>query len=399
MRRLKNYEDYYGSTKITILPISIASKTATLSQASFVYDGKAKTPSVTITDLEAGTDYTVAYANNINAGTAKAVVTGKGNYGGTIEKEFTITPASIAGKIVTLSQVSYTYDGTAKTPEVSVEGLKAGIDYSVAYANNINVGTATVTITGKGNYTGVLKETFEIKEKLVPEKENDQPSAQEPTLPLQGTTIKDATGASYKVTKSDAKEGTVTFTKPNDNISGSVTISDVVTMDGITYKITAIETDAFKNNKKITQVTIGKNVVSIGKNAFMGCSKLTSVTIGKNVKTIGTSAFSGCSKLKTLKLGAAVTTIGDKAFYKCTSLTNVTIPTKVSKIGKSAFYGCKKLKNITFKTTKLTSKKVGSKAFSGTPKNAVVKVPKKSLKTYKQFLVKKGIHKKAKIKK
>jgi len=373
---LKNYEDYYGSTKITILPISIASKTATLSESSFVYDGKAKTPSVTITDLVAGKDYTVAYTNNINAGTAKAVVTGKGNYSGTIEKEFTITPASIAGKTVTLSQVSYTYDGTAKTPEVSVVGLKAGVDYTVAYANNINVGTATVTITGKGNYTGVLKETFEIKETPAPEKGNDEPSAQEPTLPLKGTTIKDATGASYKVTKSDAKEGTVTFTKPNGNISGSVTISDVVTMDGITYKITAIETNAFKNNKKITKVTIGKNVTSIGKNAF-----------------------SGCSKLKTVKIGSSVTGISDKAFYKCTSLTKVTIPSKVSQIGKSAFYGCKKLNNITFKTTKLTSKKVGSKAFSGTPKNAVVKVPKKSLKTYKQFLVKKGIHKKAKIKK
>ena len=386
---LKNYEDYYGSTKITILPISITSKTATLSQTSFVYDGKAKTPSVTITDLEAGTDYTVAYANNINAGTAKAVVTGKGNYGGTIEKEFTITPASIEGKIVTLSQGSYTYDGTAKTPEVSVEGLKAGVDYSVAYANNINVGTATVTITGKGNYTGVLKKTFEIKEKPAPE----------PTLPQQGTTIKDATGVSYKVTKSDAKEGTVTYTKPSSNISGNITIPDTVTINGITYKITAIEANAFKNNKKITKVTIGNNIVTIGKNAFMGCSKLTSVTIGKNVKTIGTSAFSGCSKLKTLKLGSSLTTISDKAFYKCKLLAKVTIPAKVSQIGKSAFYGCKKLKSITFKTTELTSKKVGSKAFKGTPKNAVVKVPKESLKTYKQFLVKKGIHKKAKIKK
>ena len=104
------------------------------------------------------------------------------------------------------------------------------------------------------------------------------------------------------------------------------------------------------------------------------------------------------SKLKTLKIGAAVTTIGDKAFYKCTALTKVTIPSKVSKIGKSAFYGCKKLKDITIKTTKLTSKKVGSKAFKGTPKKAKVKVPKKSLKAYKKFLVKKGISKNAKIK-
>ena len=71
----------------------------------------------------------------------------------------------------------------------------------------------------------------------------------------------------------------------------------------------------------------------------------------------------------------------------------------VTKIGAKAFYGCKKLKNITIKTTKLKSKTVGSKAFKGTPKNAKVKVPKKSLKAYKKFLYKKGIHKKATIKK
>jgi len=192
----------------------------------------------------------------------------------------------------------------------------------------------------------------------------------------QGATITDAAGTAYKVTTSDAKNGTVTFTKPKSNVSGSVTVPDTVTMDGITYKITAIEANAFKNNKKITKVNIGKNVTSIGKNAF-----------------------SGCKKLKTVTLGAEVATIDDKAFYKCESLTKITIPAKASKIGKSAFYGCKKLKNITIKTTMLTSKNVGSKAFKGTPKNAKVKVPKKSLKTYKKFLYKKGLNKKAKIRK
>ncbi len=230
------------------------------------------------------------------------------------------------------------------------------------------------------------------------DKGKEQPSVQEAIPAPLGTIVIDESGAKYKVTKSDAKDGTVTYTKPDSNISGNVIIQDTVTIDGITYKVTAIEANAFKKNKKITQVTIGDNIVTIGKNAFMGCGKLTSVTIGKSVKTIGAGAFSGCAKLKSVKMGASVTTIGDKAFYKCKELKKITIPAKVSKIGKSAFYGCKKLKNITMKTTKLTNKKVGSKAFKGTPKNAVVKVPKKSLKAYKKFLVKKGIHKKAKMK-
>ena len=118
----------------------------------------------------------------------------------------------------------------------------------------------------------------------------------------------------------------------------------------------------------------------------------------KNVTTIGASAFQGCSKLTIMAMGTKLTTIGDKAFYKCTALTKITIPAKVAKIGKSAFQGYKKLKTITIKSTKLTAKKVGAKAFTGTAANATVKVPKKSLKAYKSWLVKKGINKKAKIK-
>lgn len=261
--------------------------------------------------------------------------------------------------------------------EVVIEGSKAAHTYDSGEITK----AATETETGIKTYTctvcGAIKTEVLplVSKKPDPDKEQ-QPPTQEITLPAQGTTIKDSAGASYKVIKSDVKKGTVTFTKSNGNVSGSVIIPDTVTIDGITYKITAIEANAFKNNKKITKVTIGKYVTTIGKNAFMGCSKL-----------------------KTVKLGASLTTIGDKSFYKCTALTKITIPAKVAKIGKSAFYGCKKLKNITFKTTKLTSKKVGSKAFKGTPKNAKVKVPKKSLKAYKKFLVKKGIHKKAKIKK
>ena len=92
-------------------------------------------------------------------------------------------------------------------------------------------------------------------------------------------------------------------------------------------------------------------------------------------------------------------TIGDKAFYKCTALTKVTIPSKVNKIGKQAFYGCKNLKNITIKTTKLTSNKVGSKAFKNISSKATIKVPKSKLKAYKKLLKAKGVSSKAKIKK
>ena len=224
---------------------------------------------------------------------------------------------------------------------------------------------------------------------------------QEETTPVpaaKGKVITDEQGGSYKVTKSDAKNGEVTFAKLKSSVKGTVKIPDTVTIDGITYKVTAIEANAFKNNKNITKVIIGNNVTVIGKNAFAGCKKLSSVTVGKNVKTISAGAFSGCAKLKTVKLGAAVTTIGDRAFYKCTSLAKITIPAKVKKIGKQAFYGCKKLKSITIKTTKLTNKNVGSKAFKGIYAKATIKVPKRKYTSYKKILRAKGVSSKTKIK-
>ena len=74
---------------------------------------------------------------------------------------------SISKASVTLSTSTYAYDGKAKKPGVTVKlngkTLKNGTDYTVSYSNNIKVGTAKVTITGKGNYTGSVSKTFKIK--------------------------------------------------------------------------------------------------------------------------------------------------------------------------------------------------------------------------------------------
>ena len=84
---------------------------------------------------------------------------------------------------------------------------------------------------------------------------------------------------------------------------------------------------------------------------------------------------------------------------KMSYIKRLTIEKNVEKIGARAFYGCKKLKNITIKTTKLKTKKIGTAAFKKTPSSAKIKVPKKKLKAYKTMLLKKGVNKKAKIRK
>ena len=93
-----------------------------------------------------------------------------------------------------------------------------------------------------------------------------------------------------------------------------------------------------------------------------------------------------------------VTSIAAKAFANNKKLTKVVIPASVRSIGKQAFSGCKNLKSITIKTTYLTKKSVGAKAFKGIHAKATIKVPKKQKKAYQKFLKPKGIGKGVKIK-
>ena len=157
-----------GSTEPTKTSIGNATVSGIANQT---YTGKALTPKPTVkvgsTTLREGTDYTLSYKNNVNAGTASVIVTGKGNYTGTVTRTFTIIQRSISS--ATVSVATQTYTGSALTPKPTVKvgstTLREGADYSLSYKNNTNVGTATVTITGKGNYTDTRPATFRIEPK------------------------------------------------------------------------------------------------------------------------------------------------------------------------------------------------------------------------------------------
>ncbi|MCR4712348.1 MAG: cell wall-binding repeat-containing protein, partial [Clostridia bacterium] len=219
-------------------------KTFKLAATSYTFDGKEKKPALTVTDASgkkiAASNYTIAYANNRDAGTATVTVTFKGNYTGTRKLSFTIDPVKVtvpktktglvyngtkqtgvaAGTNYTVTSgagtaaKTYTakatlkntknyawsdgttaarsikwtigqanlsaatigkiknqdFTGSAVKPKLTVKmtlngkqvTLVSGTDYTAKYENNVYAGTATVTVTGKGNFKGTKKTTFKI---------------------------------------------------------------------------------------------------------------------------------------------------------------------------------------------------------------------------------------------
>ena len=166
---VKNYKIDTVTGELVVNPKSIAAPSVTINNPTDkTYTGSPCVQGVSVKDSEAKLtfdDISVTYENNINVGTATIIYTGKNNYTGEIRKNFKITEASITDDMIA-NIPSVTYNTRAHTPDVTVtfEGstLEAGKDYDVAYTNNINAGTATVTVTGKGNFTGTASKNFAI---------------------------------------------------------------------------------------------------------------------------------------------------------------------------------------------------------------------------------------------
>lgn len=134
------------------------------------YTGKKITPEVTVT-FSGGTlhkyiDFGVTYANNINVGEADVTVKGRGDYKNFSNKSrFTIVTKDISS--ATISAIAdQAWTGDAVIPELIVTDssviLKEGVDYTTSFSDNKKEGTATVVVTGKGNYSGILSAKFNI---------------------------------------------------------------------------------------------------------------------------------------------------------------------------------------------------------------------------------------------
>ncbi len=276
-----------GEAQFTISPRDLTPE-ITLTANSFTYNGNAQKPGVIVIfdgkELAEKTDYTVKYQNNINAGTAAVVITGKGDFTGTVRKSFKIVPRKIKPGI-TLSKTAFTYNGKTQKPSVTVKDGKtilASANYTVAYlyggkaSDCKNAGTYKVTVTLKGNYSGSNTVSYKITaRKITPAVTLSRTvytwngKTQKPSVTVKDGKTKLAS-SNYTVTylyggkASDCKNaGTYKVTvKLKGNYSGSNTVS---------YKISA---------RKITPaVTLSRTVYT-----WNGNAQKPSVTV-KNGKT------------------------------------------------------------------------------------------------------------------
>ena len=297
-----------------------------------MYTGTAIRPKPLVSQLgivlEEGKDYSLAWSNNVNAGTATVTVTGLGNYVDSAAAQFTINPASLSGASITgLSGKTYTGKAIVQAPVVKLneKTLINDTDYALSYSNNTNAGTATVTITGMGNYTGTVSKNFTIS------------AASIANATVTGISNKTYTGSA--LTQNPAvKVGDRTLTKGTDY---TLSFADNTNVGTATVTITgrgnytSKKTVTFKINKAAQSITAkaAASSIAVGRTttvsiagakgtksykssdttiaAVTSAGKVTAKKVG-TVKITATSAatsnYNSASKTVTIKVVPAATT-------------------------------------------------------------------------------------------
>lgn len=183
-------------------------------------------------------------------------------------------------KISTLKTGAFTGKPLTQALTITYGGKKLvnGRDYTLTWKNNKNIGTASVTIKGKGKYNGSVTKKFRIT--------------------VQKNAVYTVSRLKYKISNADTSgKGTVVFTGATDKAARkALTIPTTVKIGGKSFRVTAIGTSAMSGAKKLTTVKIGANIMTVGAKAFCGCSKLSNVTIFSTKLTTaktGANAFKG----------------------------------------------------------------------------------------------------------
>ena len=437
------------------------------------YTGAALTPAVTVTDgstaLAAGTDYTVTYTNNTNAGTATIKVTGKGNYKGTVTVTFAINKAApslkfakssltktnldaaftneltattdgavtyassdtkvaavnktsgkvtikgigtatitataaagtnykagsakytltvkdgrtdLSGFAVTLSATKYTYDGKAKEPAVTVKdgstALTAGTDYTVTYADNVNAGTATATVTGAGKYKGTARASFTIS-KAAPSLKFAKSSLTKTSLDAAFTNkLTATTDGAVTIASSDTKVAAVNKTSGKVTIKGIGTATITATAAaGTNYKAgSAKYTLTVKDGRiDVADLTI---TLSKTKYTYDGKAKKPAVTVKNRSETLTAGTDYTVSYGKNINPPSGTVTVAGMGSYKGSVTKTFTIDggpirsISLSETDITLIYGNEKaLPEVTYKPDFTTDEKTVTWSSSDTSRVAV----------------------------
>lgn len=234
--------------------------------ADQTYTGYQITPYVTVTCggnlLNSGSDYTVTYSNNINVGTANVIVNAAGDsyYFGSVTGTFNISNTA-GGMEITGYASSYTYTGNAISPDVVVmmngRVLNRGTDYVVSYRNNVNVGMASMTVTGIGSYSGTKTISYAIEARNIEnclttavDSYNYTGNTYTPSVTITdsmtGQTL--TAGTDYTITYSNNTNpgtATITVTALSRNYTGSKVISFKIK----SAAVSGLRASTIKNNR------------------------------------------------------------------------------------------------------------------------------------------------------
>lgn len=222
-------------------------------------------PKLTIYTRKYSTAYNVAVKNKLKyslittdlaAKSSKTVVTG-------------ITNKQYTGRKITQSGIVVKAYGRT---------LKAGVDYSITYKNNVKAGKAQVVITGKGGYKGTVVKTFGI---VIPKNKVYTVGC------LKYRVTNAATNGSGTVTLTGS-----TLTKANVKFT-ILSVKSTVIIGGVRFKVTAIGANAFNGYTHLKSLVITDGIKVIGDKAFYGCKSLTTVKLGNSIKVAGSQVFTG----------------------------------------------------------------------------------------------------------
>jgi len=325
---------------VSITPANMSNTTISLDSNEFSYNMMPHTPIPTVKfgtiTLVRGVDYSVNYTNNTNAGEATLTVTGSGNFTGTNSTTFTIKPRSVAG--ATFSAISdYTFTGGVCEPKptvsLDIDGvvatLVAGTDFIYSYTNNINAGTATVKITGKGNFTGTESTTFVIKNATMTITSSGEGSYTYDSTDRKATVQASLAGVTiyFGTTASYGSTGSISA------VNGSLVIGSITNVGTVTYY--------YKAHKDNYEDVTGTITITINPRNLAGVSGSYDSAV---VADIADEVFTGSeikpSPVVTMTYGSSSHTLVSGTDYTVSYSSNVQVGTATVTItGKGNFTG------------------------------------------------------------